>query len=196
MRRFFALIALSLFAAAVPAGCSAKPGSKTASKNAVVVVKTNLGSFRVELDAAHAPLTVENFLKYVDDKFYDGTVFHRVIGNFMVQGGGFTAELQQKPTRAPVKNEANNGLSNVRGTIAMARTSDPDSATAQFYVNVVDNPALNAGARGAGYAVFGKVVSGMEVVDKIKSVPTGVSPKNGMPNVPVEPVVIESIRRE
>jgi peptidyl-prolyl cis-trans isomerase A (cyclophilin A) len=193
MPRLLALIATSLVVAcSVPA--TAAP--KAAAKPPVVTVKTNLGSFKVELDPEKAPITVENFLKYVDDKFYDGTIFHRVIGSFMVQGGGFTRDMQQKPTKPAIKNEAKNGLSNVRGTIAMARTNDPDSATAQFFVNVVDNGFLNPGPRGPGYAVFGKVVSGMEVVDKIKAVKTGVNAKTGMPDVPVEPVVIESVRRD
>jgi cyclophilin family peptidyl-prolyl cis-trans isomerase len=171
----------------------ARPG-EAAPKTATVTIKTNFGPVKVELDGAKAPVSVDNFLKYVDDKFYDGTIFHRVIGNFMIQGGGFTPDMKQKTTRAPIKNEATNGLSNLRGTIAMARTNDPNSATAQFYVNVVDNKFLDARPGNAGYAVFGKVVSGMEVVDKIKGVATGV--KGGMPNVPNQPVVIESIRRD
>ncbi len=189
---------LALFATSLVVACSvpATAAPKAPAKPPVVTVKTNLGSFKVELDAEKAPVTVENFLKYVDDKFYDGTIFHRVIGSFMVQGGGFTRDMQQKPTKPAIKNEAKNGLSNVRGTIAMARTNDPDSATAQFFVNVVDNAFLNPGPRGPGYAVFGKVVSGMEVVDKIKAVKTGMNAKTGMPDVPVEPVVIESVRRD
>jgi peptidyl-prolyl cis-trans isomerase B (cyclophilin B) len=171
--------------------------------NPVVVVDTNHGAVKIELFPDKAPLTVKNFLDYVDAKHYDGTVFHRVIGkensddgrDFMIQGGGFDADMKEKATKAPVKNEGGNGLSNVRGTIAMARTSDPDSATAQFYVNVGDNTFLDrAKARdGAGYTVFGRVIEGMDVVDKIKAVRTGV--KNRMPNVPVETVQIKSIRR-
>lgn len=162
-----------------------------------VVVETSLGSFRMELDAARAPKTVENFLRYVDDRHYDGTLFHRVIATFMVQGGGFDTALQKKPVRAPVANEATNGLKNLRGTVAMARTSDPHSATAQFFVNVVDNAFLDhtdTSPGGWGYAVFGKVIEGMNTVDAIKSVATGASgpfPKDA----PREPVVIRSVRR-
>ena len=163
---------------------------------------TNLGTFVVELEPAKAPKTVENFLRYVRDGFYDGTVFHRVVPGFVVQGGGFTADLVQKPTRAPIPNEAGNGLSNVRGTLAMARTSDPDSATAQFYINLRDNTALDrrdGTPAGAGYCVFGRVVEGMDVVDAIGRVPTHTAavkdPRSGrrygMRDVPAKPVVIE-----
>lgn len=154
-----------------------------------VRMSTSLGDIVVELDPAKAPKTVENFLQYVKDKHYDGTVFHRVMGNFMIQGGGFTADMQQKPTRAPVPLEAGNGLKNDRGAIAMARTGDPDSATSQFFINVVNNPGLNAPSPdGHGYTVFGKVVAGMDVVDKIRAVPTG---NRGMhQNVPQTPVTI------
>ena len=172
----------------------ASEADKSASK---VLIKTNLGEMTVELYPDKAPKTVENFLAYVNGKFYDGTIFHRVIDNFMIQGGGFTADMNQKATHAPVKNEAGNGLSNARGTIAMARTSDPDSATAQFFINVKDNRSLDRSGdspSAAGYAVFGKVTAGLDVVDKIKDVPTGV--KGGMGDVPTTPVVIESIRRK
>lgn len=154
-----------------------------------VRLSTSLGDIVVELDAAKAPKTVENFLQYVADKHYDGTVFHRVIGNFMIQGGGFGADMQQKATRAPVPLEASNGLKNDRGTIAMARTSNPNSATSQFFINVVDNAGLNAPSPdGHGYTVFGKVVAGMDVVDKIRAVPVG---NRGMhQNVPQTPVTI------
>ncbi len=154
-----------------------------------VRLNTSLGDIVLELDAAKAPKTVENFTRYVRDGHYNGTVFHRVIDGFMIQGGGFTADMAQKPTRAPIPLEASNGLRNDRGTIAMARTSNPNSATAQFFINVVNNDGLNAPRPdGYGYAVFGKVVSGMEVVDKIKSVPVG---NRGMhQNVPVTPVTI------
>jgi peptidyl-prolyl cis-trans isomerase A (cyclophilin A) len=164
---------------------------KTASK---VLIKTNLGEMTVELYPDKAPKSVENFLAYVNGKFYDGTIFHRVIDNFMIQGGGFTPELRQKATRPAIANEAKNGLSNSRGTLAMARTGDPNSATAQFFINVVDNPRLDftSEANGStwGYCVFGKVISGLDVVDKIKAVPTGaLGPfKSG---VPTTPVVIE-----
>lgn len=154
-----------------------------------VRLTTSLGDIVLELNAVKAPKSVENFLQYVADKHYDGTIFHRVMDNFMVQGGGFTADLQQKNTRAPVPLEAGNGLKNDRGTIAMARTSNPNSATAQFFINVVNNDMLNAPSPdGYGYTVFGKVIEGMATVDKIKSVPVG----NQGPhqNVPTQPVTI------
>lgn len=141
-----------------------------------VSMETSMGTLVLELDRAKAPKTVENFLKYVQDGFYDGTIFHRVISGFMIQGGGFTSDYQQKPTRAPIENEANNGLKNERGTLAMARTGDPHSASGQFFINTVDNGFLNFTAptrSGWGYAVFGRVVEGMDVVDKIREVPTG-----------------------
>ncbi|HXH07799.1 MAG TPA: peptidylprolyl isomerase [Vicinamibacterales bacterium] len=162
-------------------------------KNPVVVIETSLGDITVELDRARAPITVENFLAYVRAGFYKGTIFHRVIKRFMIQGGGLTADMQRKPTRPPIKNEAANGLSNTRGTIAMARTSDPDSATSQFFINTADNTALDHGReRTGGYAVFGRVTAGMDVVDKIESVPT--TSRAGHENVPVEPVVIKNVR--
>ncbi len=165
------------------------------AKNPVVVVKTSLGTFKAELYQDKAPGTVANFLKYVDDKFYDGTIFHRVIDGFMIQGGGMDKDLAKKPTRASIQNEAKNGLKNTTGTLAMARTPDPHSATAQFFVNVKDNAFLDyPGSDGWGYCVFGKVTEGMDVVDKIKAVAT--TTKGGTPNVPVTPVVIESIRRQ
>jgi peptidyl-prolyl cis-trans isomerase A (cyclophilin A) len=160
---------------------------------AQVVLETSQGRIVVELQADKAPKTVANFLQYVRDGFYDGTVFHRVIGTFMIQGGGFTPEGVQKPTRAPIPIESQNGLKNVRGSIAMARTSDPNSATAQFFINVVDNPMLDfPRPDGAGYAVFGRVVEGLDVVDRIRAVPTGV--RGGMGDVPVTAVVIKSAR--
>lgn len=159
-----------------------------------VALNTNLGRIVIELDAAKAPKSAENFLQYVRDGFYSGTVFHRVIPGFMAQGGGFTADLQLKPTRAAIPNEANNGLSNLRGTVAMARTNDPHSATSQFFINVVDNQRLDFVSEQDGlwgYAVFGKVVEGMEVVDRIIAISTG--GQGPLPrDVPVEPVVIES----
>ena len=157
-----------------------------------VKLATTAGDIVVELDAAKAPKTVENFVAYVKAGHYNGTIFHRVIDNFMIQGGGMTPDMKEKPTRPPIPLESKNGLSNTRGTIAMARTMVPDSATAQFFINVKDNDFLNAAnARdGNGYAVFGKVVAGMDVVDKIKGVATG---NKGMhQNVPVEPVVIKT----
>lgn len=153
-----------------------------------VKLATTMGDIVIELDAAKAPKSVDNFLQYVKSGHYDGTVFHRVIDNFMIQGGGMTADLKQKPTRAPIPLESRNGLNNVRGSVAMARTSDPNSATAQFFISVKDNAFLDAAnARdGQGYAVFGKVVSGMDVVDKIKAVPTGPG------DAPVQPVTIKT----
>jgi peptidyl-prolyl cis-trans isomerase A (cyclophilin A) len=181
---------LSLFAFAL----AVTPAVRGAAPDPVVAIKTSMGTIVVQLDAAQAPLSTANFLDYVDKKFYDGTVFHRVIPDFMIQGGGFTADLTEKPAGAPIKNEGTNGLKNLRGTIAMARTSDPDSATSQFYINVVDNGALDATPDTPGYAVFGKVISGMEVVDKIVHVPTTTQGMNE--NVPVSPVTIISIRRQ
>jgi peptidyl-prolyl cis-trans isomerase A (cyclophilin A) len=161
----------------------------------VVVIETSHGNITLELDAAKAPDTVGNFLQYVDDKFYDGTIFHRVIGDFMIQGGGFTRDLVQKPTRPPVRNEARNGLRNDRGTVAMARSAAPDSATSQFFINVVDNGGLDyPRPDGHGYAVFGRVVEGLDVVDSIKSVPTGI--KGGYRDVPTDPVEILHITRK
>ncbi len=162
-----------------------------------VEVTTNHGSFVIALDPAKAPVSVENFLRYVDAKHYDGTVFHRVIPTFMIQGGGFDQQLEKKPVQAPIQNEAANGLKNTRGTVAMARTGDPHSATAQFFVNVTDNAFLDHQAKdsqGWGYAVFGRVTSGMEVVDKIKGVPTGASGPFAK-DAPQQPVIIQSVRR-
>ena len=161
--------------------------------NPVVVVETNMGNFKIELFEDKAPITVKNFLQYVEDKHYDGTIFHRVISDFMIQGGGFEPGLKEKKTRDPIKNEASNGLSNLKGTIAMARTGEPNSATAQWYVNVKDNTFLDrAKARdGVGYCVFGRVIEGMDVVDKIRKVET--AKKGGHDDVPVEPVIIKSV---
>jgi cyclophilin family peptidyl-prolyl cis-trans isomerase len=160
-----------------------------------VRIQTNMGDIVVELNRAKAPQTVANFLSYVNDGFYNGTVFHRVIDGFMIQGGGFTQDLQQKSTKSPIQNEADNGLKNDRGTIAMARTNNPNSATAQFFINVVNNDFLNYRSkttRGWGYAVFGKVVEGMDVVDKIRKTPTGPSGPFRQ-DVPKTPVVIQSV---
>lgn len=159
-----------------------------------ILMTTTVGPMTLELDADNAPKTVENFLSYVSNGFYDGTIFHRVIDNFMVQGGGFTADMEQKATQAPIENEANNGLKNARGTIAMARTQDPHSATAQFFINVQDNDFLNhtgENMQGWGYAVFGKVTEGEDVLDKIRCVQTG--SQAGHQDVPVEPIIIESV---
>ena len=161
-----------------------------------VRMETSKGDVVIELFEDKAPATVKNFLQYVDEKFYDGTIFHRVIDGFMCQGGGFDEKMQKKDTRTPIRNEAGNGIKNTKGTVAMARTSAPDSATAQFFLNVADNAFLDfkdSSARGIGYCVFGKVIEGEGIVDKIRVVRTG--HKNGMDDVPVETVKILSIRR-
>jgi cyclophilin family peptidyl-prolyl cis-trans isomerase len=185
MKRKFALtLAATLLATTTLKG-------ETPVKNPTVVMKTSLGSVTIELYPDKAPESVKNFLQYVNDKFYDGTTFHRVISTFMVQGGGFTSDGKQKPTRAPIKNEAANGLKNTVGTVAMARTNDPNSATSQFFINVKDNGFLDyrdSSPQGIGYCVFGKVTAGMDAVEKIKAVPTGAQ------DVPKTQVVIESIR--
>jgi cyclophilin family peptidyl-prolyl cis-trans isomerase len=180
---------LAAFALAAPA---------RAADNPVVVVETSLGSFEIELFADKAPKTVENFLSYVDDKFYDGTIFHRVMSDFMIQGGGFEPGMKQKKTKDQIKNESDNGLSNARGTIAMARTPQADSATSQFFVNVVDNDKLDRAKAEdkVGYCVFGKVVKGMDVVDKIKEVKVKNLPDSPHKNVPIEDVVIKSVTRK
>ena len=160
----------------------------------MIKISTTFGDMTLELDADNAPKTVANFLEYVREGFYDGTIFHRVIDNFMVQGGGFDTNMQQKATKAPVENEADNGLKNEFGTIAMARTMDPHSATAQFFINVSNNEFLNHSGKnmqGWGYAVFGKVTEGSEVLDKIRAVAT--TSRNGHQDVPVDAVIIESI---
>jgi cyclophilin family peptidyl-prolyl cis-trans isomerase len=171
-------------------GVVAAGGARAA--NPVVVMETSMGTIKIELFADKAPDTVKNFLQYTKDKHYDGVIFHRVIDGFMIQGGGFEPGMKQKKTREPIKNEAANGLSNLRGTIAMARTSDPDSATAQFFINVKDNKALDKNDDSAGYCVFGKVIEGMDVVDKIKMVKTGAN--MGHKDVPVEDVLIKSVK--
>ncbi len=187
---------VSVQAAKAPAKPAAKPSAATsANAHPQVVLHTNMGDITLELDGDKAPKSTANFLQYVKDKHYDGTVFHRVIKDFMVQGGGFTRDLNQKPTRAPIANEADNGLSNVRGSVAMARTGDPESATAQFFINVVDTPRPDFVSKDSGatwgYAVFGKVVKGMDVVDRIRAVETG--PGGPLPSdVPKSAVVINS----
>jgi cyclophilin family peptidyl-prolyl cis-trans isomerase len=183
LRILFAALALSASLAAGAAGPQ-------------VEMQTSLGVIVIELDAEKAPATVENFVQYVKDRHYDGTIFHRVIPGFMVQGGGFDADFRQKPVRKPVKNEAANGLKNDVGTIAMARTGDPHSATAQFFINVADNASLNfrfPTPEGYGYTVFGKVTKGMDVVQRIVKVPTGPGPAPHR-DVPVKPAVIESAK--
>lgn len=192
-RRLFAALAVSCLL-----GATSSVFAEPATKAGPVFVKivTNRGAITVELDPAKAPKTVENFLSYVKSGFYNGTIFHRVIPGFMIQGGGFTPDFQKKPTRAPIVNEASNGLSNVRGTIAMARTSLPDSATSQFFINVADNQFLDYSAptmQGAGYAVFGHVTSGMNVVDQIVNTPTGAAGPFPQ-DVPKKTVLIESIK--
>jgi len=160
----------------------------------MVVFETNHGSFTLEMLPDDAPVTVENFLQYVDDGFFDGTIFHRVIPGFMIQGGGFTKDMEQKQTRAPIKNEADNGLKNSRGYLSMARTQAVDSATSQFFINVTDNAFLDHGSRDFGYAVFARVAEGMDVIDKIVAVPTG---NQGMhQNVPQDPVMVEKASRK
>ena len=161
----------------------------------VVEMRTSLGTIKIELDPKAAPKTVENFLRYARDGFYDGTIFHRVVKGFVIQGGGFTPDMTEKETRPPIENEAANGLRNLRGTICMARTPDPHSATSQFFINTKDNPALDyrdSTMRGFGYAVFGKVIEGMDVVDAIEAAET--ASRGGHDDVPVTPVVIESAR--
>jgi peptidyl-prolyl cis-trans isomerase B (cyclophilin B) len=168
----------------------------SAADNPKVLLKTNKGDITIELFADKAPKTVENFLRYVTDKHYDGTIFHRVIDGFMIQGGGFTPDMTQKPSKAPIDNEADNGLKNMIGTLAMARTNDPHSATAQFFINVANNDFLDfrdKTQRAWGYAVFGRVVEGMKVVNEIRAVKTGRS--SGMQDVPKEPVIIESVQQ-
>jgi cyclophilin family peptidyl-prolyl cis-trans isomerase len=203
MKRLFAVVAIVLCVAATPFLLAAllSDDNKASGKNPVVVMTTSMGKIKIELYPDKAPATVKNFLSYVDDKFYDGTVFHRVISNFMIQGGGFERGLKEKKTKEAIKNEASNGISNTRGTIAMARTDDPDSATAQWFISVKDNKGLDRSDDQAGYAVFGKVIEGMDVVDKIKAVETHDAEaetrrgKTTFQDVPVGEVVIKSVRR-
>ena len=185
--RFFRTLSFSL------AGLLLSAAAFAATAAPRVEMQTTLGKITLELDAAKAPKSVENFLQYARSGQYDGTIFHRVIDGFMIQGGGFTKEMNEKPTKAPIANEAKNGLKNLRGSIAMARRADPHSATAQFFINHRDNPNLDYPAHdGWGYAVFGKITEGMDVVDKIAKVKTG---NHGMhQNVPVEPIIIESVK--
>lgn len=190
-RVMLALLLSSLFSALVLA-VNADAAEKR--HNPTVLMETTLGAIRIELDAQKAPLSVQNFLDYVKSGFYKGTIFHRVIPGFMIQGGGFTADRKMKETKAPIRNEAGNGLKNDRGTIAMARTANPDSATAQFFINVVNNDSLNRPSPdGYGYAVFGRVVEGMDVVDKIAATPTR-AVNMIFQNLPVTPVVITSVK--
>jgi peptidyl-prolyl cis-trans isomerase A (cyclophilin A) len=184
------VVLLASLGGAIAAAAEAAKGGKP-----VVTLTTSLGVIEVEVDNEKAPISAKNFLQYVDDGFFDGTVFHRVIPGFMIQGGGFGEDMGQKATRAAIKNEAENGLKNARGTLAMARTNVVDSATAQFFINLSDNDFLNhAGSSNFGYAVFGRVTSGMDVVDKIAGVPTGT--KGPHQDVPKTPVIIESAKRK
>ena len=192
-----AMLSLLLIALLAPVAVFAEePAGEAAGENPKVLLETSMGRIVVELYPDKAPGSVENFLAYVDEGFYADTVFHRVIPNFMVQGGGFTADLTKKPTKAGIQNEADNGLANERGTIAMARTSDPHSATAQFYINTADNRPLNHTSkttRGWGYTVFGKVIIGMDVAEAISKVAT--KSVGSMQNVPVEPITITAAKR-
>lgn len=208
--RYLGLLVISLFISPVLFAKGAKKTTGLASdKNVTVVMETSMGTVEIALDEKKAPLTVKNFLNYVNEKYYDGTVFHRVIGSFMIQGGGFELKekkITQKKTKEPVANEGKNGLKNLTGTIAMARTGEPNSATSQFFINVADNAGLDyPKPDGHGYAVFGKVTAGMDVVNKIKSVKTGMKSvmargRDGKLNeatfrdVPEKNVVIKSIR--
>lgn len=174
------------------------PMNDTTADNPIVLLETTMGQIKIELDMQNAPNTSENFLTYVDDGYFVGTTFHRIIPNFMAQGGGITEDMADKPSKhAPIQNEANNGLKNDRGTLAMARTGDPHSATSQFFINLIDNAFLNFTAesmQGWGYAVFGKVVEGMDVVDAMAGVSTG--NKGGHQNVPLEPITITAASRQ
>lgn len=192
---FFSNILLNLMYVKVIEG--AKMGKDDFQKvnNPIVLIETSMGKIKVELFQNEAPITVKNFLEYINEKFYDGTIFHRVISNFMIQGGGFTPEMDRKSTNPPIKNEATNKISNTKWTIAMARTNVVDSATSQFFINLKDNLFLNhknESRQGFGYCVFGKVIEGMNVVDKIGSVPT--TSKGHYRDVPATPVTIKSIR--
>jgi peptidyl-prolyl cis-trans isomerase A (cyclophilin A) len=188
-----AALAVAALAAAGGASAQTKEAAPGAGAPARVALDTTAGRIVLELDAQRAPKTVANFLQYVNEGFYDGTVFHRVIANFMIQGGGFTSDMAQKPTHEPIVNESKNGLKNARGTIAMARTANPNSATAQFFINVVDNQSLDYPSfDGAGYAVFGHVVEGMDAVDKIRASKT--STRGMFQDVPVTAVVINTAR--
>ena len=187
LKRFACLLFLGL--------CLAGSAFAAEAKNPTLVIETNEGNVKIELFQNEAPISVKNFLEYAKSGFYAGTIFHRVIPGFMIQGGGFTAEMQIKPTNGQIKNEAANGLKNLRGTLAMARTNVVDSASSQFFINVVNNGFLDHrdnGSQGYGYAVFGKVIAGMDVVDKIAATPTGM--RMGMRDVPVTPIVIKSVK--
>ena len=182
--------------AIVAMACALGGCDKKAVENPQIILETSSGKIILELYLDRAPETVKNFIAYIDSEFYNDTVFHRVIPNFMIQGGGFTAGMRRKPTQMPIKNEADNGLKNERGTIAMARTADPNSATAQFFINTVNNEFLNhrsKDSKGWGYAVFGRVAEGMDVVDALAGVKTGT--RGAYRDVPIEPVVIRKAQR-
>jgi len=191
---------LVLSQAAAPEAVSPEPSPSPTPKplpnGPVVVLETSIGRIKIGLHKDKAPITVDNFIKYVRSGHYDGTIFHRVIPNFMAQGGGYEPDMSERPTRPPIRNEAKNGLRNLRGTVAMARLNAPDTATAQFFLNVKDNPLLDFGVRGAGYAVFGEIIEGMDVLDKIMLVPTTSKAVQGQPfeNVPATPVLIKRAR--
>ncbi len=190
----FRKLAVATVTLLISVGISYAAETVKQTKNPVVTMETSLGNVKIELYEKEAPLSVKNFLDYTKSGFYSGTIFHRVIPSFMAQGGGFTVDRKQKPTKAPVKNEAANGLKNDRGTIAMARTAAPDSATAQFFINVVNNDMLNRPSPdGAGYTVFGKVIDGMDIVDKIVSVKTS-NVNMVFQNLPETPVIIKSVK--
>jgi peptidyl-prolyl cis-trans isomerase A (cyclophilin A) len=193
MKSLWLIVAMGMAAGAIKAEEGAIMATNEATTT-TVIMETSEGNIEIELFADKAPISVSNFLAYADSGFFANTIFHRVIPRFMIQGGGFGETLIQKPTKAPIKNEAANGLKNERGTLAMARTSVVDSATSQFFINIAQNDFLNHGGRDFGYAVFGKVSAGMDVVDKIAAVQTGT--KNGMGDVPVKAVVIKSVKRK
>ena len=183
------LVAVFAFLSVAAFGPTAEGGDRP-----VVIFSTSMGDITIELMSEEAPVTAKNFLDYVDAGFFDGTIFHRVIPGFVIQGGGFTADMNQKQSQPPIKNEADNGVKNSRGTLSMARTSDINSATSQFFINLKDNAFLDHGARDFGYAVFGRVIEGMDVVDKIAGVKTG--NRGPHSDVPMEPVVTNSARRK
>ena len=196
LNRFFVVVWALLAISALTPALAKSPSHAAQSKggNPMVVFETNYGKIEIETFPDKAPITVKNFLTYVDEGFYDGTIFHRVIPGFVIQGGGFTADMEQKKTHDPIKNEADNGLKNERGSLSMARTQDVNSATSQFFINLKDNAFLDHGSRDFGYAVFAKVVKGMDVIDKIAQVQT--TNKGMYQDVPAEPVVIEKAYQE
>lgn len=192
LKKMLLVLTLALLCASPVLGKDA-PAPAAATRNPTVEIETTLGTITAELFSTEAPISTKNFLEYAEKGFYGGTIFHRVIAGFMIQGGGLTADMVPKPTSAPIRNEAANGLKNDRGTLSMARTMAPDSATSQFFINVVNNDGLNRPSPdGAGYAVFGKVIKGMDVVDKIAATKTGIV--KGFRDAPVTPVVIKAVK--